>query len=457
MTAVATFRDEAAEPNDTVLGCERLSGERMHALMARLFPIPRSITGPGFRQTLDILEETTGPLERHRFATGERAFDWTIPDEWTIRGATLHGPDGRIVCDLADSTLHVVSYSEPVHQRLSLAELQPHLHSLPDRPDAIPYVTSYYRRDWGFCLPHRVREALPDGEYEVRIDSDLGPGRVEVGELVIPGTGTAGAPAREVLLSTYCCHPAMANNELSGPIVAAHLAEWLREHRPSPRHTYRFLFLPETIGSIAYLSRFGEGLHERLAAGYVITCAGDPGAFTYKRSRRGDSLADRVALHTLGHLGAPYSVVDFFPLGSDERQYCSPGFDLPVGSLMRTMYGTFPEYHTSDDDLDFVTADGLAGSLAAYTRLIDALEANVTWRSTSPFCEPQLGPRGLLSAIGGSAHRREQRTNDLLWILNLCDGSRDLLAVAERCDRPVWALAPLCAELAAQGLLVASA
>ena len=415
MTAVATFRDEAAEPNDTVLGCERLSGERMHALMARLFPIPRSITGPGFRQTLDILEETTGPLERHRFATGERAFDWTIPDEWTIRGATLHGPDGRIVCDLADSTLHVVSYSEPVHQRLSLAELQPHLHSLPDRPDAIPYVTSYYRRD------------------------------------------TAGAPAREVLLSTYCCHPAMANNELSGPIVAAHLAEWLREHHPSPRHTYRFLFLPETIGSIAYLSRFGEGLHERLAAGYVITCAGDPGAFTYKRSRRGDSLADRVALHTLGHLGAPYSVVDFFPLGSDERQYCSPGFDLPVGSLMRTMYGTFPEYHTSDDDLDFVTADGLAGSLAAYTRLIDALEANVTWRSTSPFCEPQLGPRGLLSAIGGSAHRREQRTNDLLWILNLCDGSRDLLAVAERCDRPVWALAPLCAELAAQGLLVASA
>jgi aminopeptidase-like protein len=247
----------------------------------------------------------------------------------------------------------------------------------------------------------------------------------------------------------------MANNELSGPIVAAHLSAWLRERHPAPRHTYRFLFLPETIGSIAYLSRFGEGLRERLAAGYVITCAGDPGAFTYKRSRQGGSLADRAALHALGHLGEPYSVVDFVPLGSDERQYCSPGFDLPVGSLMRTMYGTFPEYHTSDDDLDFVTADGLAGSLAAYGRLIDALEANVTWQSTSPFCEPQLGPRNLFPPLGGPNHRRDRHIEDMLWILNLCDGTSDLLAVAERCGRPVWELAPVCAELAAAGLLVA--
>lgn len=424
-------------------------GAELHALATRLFPIHRSITGPGFRQTLDALEAVAGPMERHRFASGEQVLDWTVPAEWTIREAWLKGPDGDTVCDIRDSTLHLVSYSEPVHARLTLAELEPHLHSLPAQPSAIPYVTSYYSRSWGFCLPHAQRELLPEGEYEVLIDADLAPGRVEIGEVVVPGTS-----GREVLLSTYCCHPALASNELSGPVVAAHLAAWLRAAHPSPRFTYRFLFLPETIGAIAYLSRFGERLRERLAAGWVVTCAGDPGAFTYKRSRRGDTLADRVALHALGHLGQPWSAVDFFPLGSDERQYCSPGFDLPVGSLMRTMYGTYPQYHTSLDDLEYVTPEGLGGSLDAYRRLVDALEAGAgAWRNLSPCGEPQLGRRGLLSNTGGTAHRREQRTQDLLWLLNLCDGTRDLLAVAERCGRPVWELAPLCAELAAHGLL----
>jgi aminopeptidase-like protein len=426
---------------------EAALGAELHALVERLFPIPRSLTGPGYRETLSILEEVSGPMERHRFATGEQVFDWEIPDEWTIRGAWIKGPNGQTVVDFGDSTLHVVGYSEPVRASLTLAELEPHLHSIPEQPDAIPYTTSYYHRTWGFCLPHRLRESLPDGTYEVCIDADLEPGHVDIGEVTIPGESD-----EEVLFSTYCCHPALANNELSGPVIAAHLAAWLRETHPAPHFTYRFLFLPETIGSIAYLSRFGARLRERLAAGYVITCAGDPGALTYKRSRRGDTLADRAAEHVLAHLGTPYSVVDFFPLGSDERQYCSPGFDLPVGSLMRTMYGTYAEYHTSLDDLSFVTADGLAGSLDAYRRLVETLEANTIWRRTSPCCEPQLGRRGLYPT-SSSQSQRDEHLRDLLWMLSLSDGTTDLIAIAERCGRPAWELSPVCAELAAHGLL----
>lgn len=424
-------------------------GARMHALMARLFPQMRSIAGPGFRAALDVLEETAGPMLRHDFATGERVFDWTVPDEWDVREAWIAGPDGRRVVDLADSTLHVVAHSEPVHLRLSRVELDAHLHSLPAAPDAIPYVTSCYSRGWGFCVTQRLRDALPEGEYEVRIDADLGPGRVVVGEVVVPGTGD-----REVLFSTYCCHPSLANNELSGPVVAAHLAEWLRARPQQPRHTYRFLFLPETIGSIAYLSRFGARLRERLDAGWVITCAGDPGPLTYKRSRRGDTLADRASLHALRHVGLSWGEVPFVPLGSDERQYCSPGFDLPVGSLMRSMYGTYPQYHTSLDDLAYVTPEGLGGTLAAYRRLVESVEANaVVWRNAAPFCEPQLGKRGLFPPPGGDHRKRDEAVADMLWVLSLCDGRTDLLDVAERCGRPVWELAPVCERLAAHGLL----
>jgi aminopeptidase-like protein len=421
-------------------------GAELHALVERLFPIPRSLTGPGYRETLAILEEVAGPMERHRFATGERVFDWEIPNEWTIRGAWIKGPDGRTVVDFRDSTLHVVSYSEPVRARLSRAELEPHLHSIPEQPDAIPYVTSYYRRTWGFCLPHRLREPLPDGEYEVCIDADLAPGHVEIGEVTIPGQSE-----EEVLFSTYCCHPSLANNELSGPVVAAHLAR-LVAARPARRYTYRFLFLPETIGSISYLSRFGDRLRRHLAAGWVVTCCGDPGDFTYKRSRRGDSLADRVAEHVLRFAGKPHRVVDFFPSGSDERQFCSPGFDLPVGSLMRSMYGTFPEYHTSLDDLDFVTPEALGETLELYELLVETFEANERLVTTLPFCEPQLGARGLYPTLGG-AKEREQSVDDMMWLLNLCDGEADLLAAAERAQRPLWALRPTADRLVGHGLL----
>jgi aminopeptidase-like protein len=422
-------------------------GRRMHDLAAELFPITRSLAGPGFRETLDILERTAGPLDRHRFATGERVFDWVIPREWSVRDAWIRAPDGRLVVSLADSNLHVVSHSAPVHASLALDDLQAHLHSLPDEPAAIPYRTSYYREDWGFCLSERVRRALRPGRYEVLIDAELTPGRVELGEVVIEGESDA-----EVLFSTYCCHPSMANNELSGPVLCAHLAALLRERPERPRLTYRFLFMPETIGAIAYLSRFGERLRQALVAGYVVTCVGDPGPFTYKRSRRGDSLADRVAEHVLQHSGAPNTVIDFAPSGSDERQYCSPGFDLPVGSLMRSMYCTYPEYHTSLDDLTLVTPAALAESLAMYVRLVDVLEVDETLQTTVPFCEPHLSSRALYPAIGGGL-AGQQRVHDTNWLLNLCDGSVDLLAVADRAGRPMWELGPLATTLREHGLL----
>ncbi len=421
-------------------------GGEMHALATELWPITRSLAGPGFRETLDRLEAVTGPMERHRFATGEEVFDWRVPREWHIRDAWIRDPAGELVCSLAEHNLHVVSYSVGVHERMDLETLQERLHSLPDQPDAIPYRTTYYEENWGFCLSEHRRAALVPGEYEVFIDADLVPGHVEVGEVVVPGTG-----AGEVLLSTYCCHPSMANNELSGPVVCAHLAQLLASG-PPPRHTYRFVFLPETIGAVAYLSRFGDRLRERLVAGWVVTCIGDPGAFTYKRSRRGDALPDRITEHVLRTSGAEHLIEPFLPWGSDERQYCSPGFDLPVGSLMRTMYHRFPEYHTSLDDLEFVTPEALGGSLAMYAAVLEALEANEVLEATLPHGEPQLSPRGLYPTTGGglSGQRKLQNT---LCVLNFCDGGVDLLAVAERTGRTVQELRAAAEPLLEAGLV----
>ncbi len=421
-------------------------GREMHALATELFPITRSLAGPGFRETLDRLEEVTGPMRRHRFATGEQVFDWRIPREWSVRDAWIRGPDGSTVCTLADNNLHVVSYSTPVRTRMGLDELQAHLHSLPDQPDAIPYRTSYYEESWGFCLTDTRRSALTDGEYEVCIDADLNDGELTLGEVVVEGTSEG-----EVLLSTYCCHPSMANNELSGPVLCAVLARLLAAGE-RPRHTYRFLFVPETIGAIAYLARFGDRLRAHLLAGWVVTCIGDPGAFTYKRSRQGGALCDRIAEHVLGTSGAPHSVEPFLPWGSDERQYCSPGFDLPVGSLMRTMYGRYPEYHTSLDDLDLVTADALGESLRMYHRMLAVLEANEVLTAALPHGEPQLSPRGLYPSTGGglSGMRRLQNT---LCVLNFCDGTTDLLAVAERTQRSVEELREAAEPLLKAGLI----
>lgn len=409
-------------------------GEQMHRLAERLWPITRSLAGPGFRDSLQMIEDAHGPIERHRFASGQKVLDWTVPVEWHIREAWVKGPDGQKVIDMADSNLHVVSYSEPVHAVLDLDDLQQHLWSLPDQPDAIPYRTSYYDRAWGFCLTDHQRRELVPGAYEVHIDSDLVPGDLELGEIIVPGQTD-----QEVLLSTYLCHPSMANNELSGPVVVAQLADLLRRRADPPRFTYRLLFLPETIGAISYLARFGQRLRERLVAGFVVTCIGDPGRFTYKFSRQGHTLADRVALHVLEHAGEPYELVDFYPPCSDERQYCSPGFDLPVGSLMRTPYFEFPEYHTSLDDLELVTPQALADSLRMYHRVLETLEAARTYRVTVAEGEPQLGSRGLYATTGG-AKVNEQAKRDMMFLLNYCDGSADLLAAADRVKRPVWEL-----------------
>ena len=424
-------------------------GEAMHDLATELFPITRSLTGPGYRQTLEILERVAGPMHRHRFASGERVLDWDVPKEWTIREAWIKAPDGTKVVDLADCNLHVVGYSVAVHRRLGLDELQRHLHSLPAQPQAIPYRTSYYDESWGFCLSDERRRALADGEYEVLIDADLEDGEIEVGEVVIEG-----ASQDEVLLWTYCCHPSMANNELSGPVVAAHLAALLRDREGPLRHTYRVVFAPETIGAIAYLSRFGARLSERLVAGYVLTCVGDPGQFTYKRSRRGDALADRVAEHVLRVSGVEHRVLDFVPVGSDERQFCSPGFDLPVGSLMRTMYGVYPEYHTSLDNLSLITSQALGESLSAYVRIVDALEANETLVGTVLHGEPQLGRRGLYPRTGGPSDALSAgRQRDMMFLLNFCDGSADLLAAAQASGRPLTELAETASMLRSHDLL----
>jgi len=376
--------------------------------------------------------------------TGTPVLDWTVPKEWNLRRAVLRGPGGEIVADTARRNLEVVGYSVPVRGRFPLAELRPRLHSLPDKPDLVPYRTSYWQESWGFCLPHRVLAALPDGEYEVEIDTTLADGHLTYGELLLPGASPA-----EILVSCHVCHPALANDNLSGLAVSAFLARELagRERRWS----WRFLWAPGTIGAIAWLAR-NEAVTARIRAGLVAANLGDPGAFHYKRSRRGDTEIDRAVEIALRDLGVPHALEEFVPFGYDERQYCSPGFDLPVGLLSRTSWGRFPEYHTSADDLDFIRPEALAGSLAVYRAVAGVLEGNRRFRNLSPKGEPQLGRRGLYRALGGDDRGRE-RELALLWVLNQSDGGPDLLAIARRSGLPFERLREAAAALAAAGLI----
>ena len=419
------------------------AGRRMHAFAARAFPIVRSITGDGMRQTLALIRERV-PLRIHEVPTGTPVLDWTVPPEWNLREAWIADSTGRRIVDLAASSLHVVGYSTPVRARMSLAELRPHLHSLPSQPSLVPYRTAYYEPAWGFCLAHQQLEGLKDGEYEVCIDSTLAPGSLTYGELVIPGE-----LEDEVLLSCHSCHPALANDNLSGMAVAALLAESLAGRKL--RYSYRFLFIPGTIGSITWLARNPDAVG-RIRHGLVLTCVGDPGDSTYKRSRRGDAEIDRVAVHVLSHAGSGYAVQDFFPYGYDERQYCSPGYDLAVGCLMRSPHGRFPEYHTSADNLDFITPAALGDSFVKLVRILRILEENRTYRSCHPYGEPQLGRRGLYKAVGGQPDTPDRQMS-MLWALNLADGRHSLLDMAERAALP-FALMQETAELLVQhGLL----
>jgi aminopeptidase-like protein len=419
-------------------------GREMHALVAELYPVCRSITGDGLRATLRRLQRVA-PLEIREVGTGTRVLDWTIPREWNVRDAWVADASGRRVIDFRASNLHLVNYSVPVRVRLPLSELRPRLHALPDHPDWIPYRTTYYKEDWGFCLSQHALDALPEGEYEAVVDSTLEDGSLSYGELLLPGR-----EAGEVLLSAHACHPSLANDNLSGLALAATLARLLAG--VERRWSYRFLFVPGTIGSIAWLAA-NRDAGERVRHGLVVACVGDAGPLHYKRSRRGNAEIDRAAEHVVSRATPSGSVRDFSPYGYDERQYGSPGFDLPVGSLTRTPHGQYPEYHTSADDPAFVRAESLADSLAAYLGVIAILEGNARYRNTQPYGEPQLGRRGLYGAMGGYADPGRLQMA-MLWILNQSDGGPTLLEIAERSNQPFEVIREAADALVESGLLV---
>lgn len=419
-------------------------GAEMMTLAERLFPICRSLTGDGVRQSLDILRGLI-PLTIHEVASGTQAFDWTVPDEWNVRDAFILDPHGRRIVDFKASNLHLMSYSTPFEGELSLQELNQHLHSLPERPNAVPYVTSYYRRRWGFCLSHRQRQALKEGRYYVKVDTTLQPGSLTFADLVIPGE-----TEQEILLSSYLCHPSMANNELSGPLVATFVVRELLARKRRGRFSYRLVLAPETIGTIVYLSRHLEWLQKHVRGGYVLTCVGDRGEFSYLQTRRADQLVDRLTPHVMRHSTNGFREYSWLERGSDERQYNWPGVDLAIGALMRTKFGTYPEYHASDDDLSILSAETLEQSVQMTLRCLDAFVDNRTYRCTTR-CEPQLGRRGLYPTLSTRASGLDARF--LLDLLAFSDGTEDLLAIADRLNRPLWDLVPLVRQLEAAGLL----
>lgn len=422
-------------------------GARLHDLATRLFPFPRSLTGDGVRQTLAVLGECL-PLQMTEVPTGTPVLDWTVPREWIVREAHVTDPDGRRVVDWRDGPLHLVGHSAPYQGRLSREELLPHLHSLPDRPGLTPYRTSYYVDTWGFCLPHEQVAALPPGDYDVLVDTSLIQGSLTYAEVVV-----AGAHADEVLLTAHTCHPAQANDNLSGIAIAAQLASTLLAG-PLPRWTYRFLFAPGTLGAISWLDRHRHDVVPRVRAGLVLTGLGDDSIPSYKRSRRGNALIDRVAEHVLRDVPGGFRSLPFTPYGYDERQFCSPGFDLPVGRLGRGVHGEYSEYHTDADDLAFVTAERLGDSYQQLIRIIDVLERDRVLVNQAPHGEPQLGRRGLYRDTGATPLDRRSMEMALLWVLNMSDGTRSLLDVAERAELPFSTIAEAADRLEVAGLLV---
>lgn len=397
------------------------TGEQMRSLMVELYPICRSITGSGVRQTLDIIKKHI-PIAIHQVPTHTKVFDWEVPKEWNINEAYIKNSKGEKIVDFADSNLHVVNYSVPINQSVTLEALKEHLYTLPDHPDWIPYRTSYYKEDWGFCLTHNQFRRLTDDVYDVYIDSSLKEGYLTYAEYYI-----AGDIPDEVLISTRICHPSMCNDNLSGICVATYLAKELR--RKKLRHSYRFLFIPGTIGAITWLSR-NESKVTRIKHGLVISLLGDAGGFTYKKSRQGDAEIDQVVEAVLKAKSNNYKVLKFTPYGDDERQFCSPGFNLPVGSLMRTPFGDYPEYHTSADDLEFVTSTTLETSLQMLRSIISMIERNKKYININPKCEVQLGKRGLYNSVGGDWSGRDLQLA-FLWVLNFSDGKHSLLDISQ--------------------------
>jgi aminopeptidase-like protein len=413
------------------------AGREMYSLIADLYPICRSITGDGFRQTLKILQRYI-PLQIREVPSGTKVFDWEVPREWNIRDAYVKNSKGEKIIDFTKSNLHVLNYSVPVQKVISLEELKEHLFTLPDHPEWVPYKTCYYRENWGFCLSHNQFMKLEDGEYEVSIDSTLENGFLSYGELYLRG-----GEEDEILISCHACHPSLCNDNLSGVSLGVLLAKRIKAL--SHRYSYRFVFIPGTIGAITWLAR-NEEKSTKIKHGLVLTGVGDNGNVTYKKTRRGDAKIDQAAEHVLKHSGDAYEIMDFSPYGYDERQYCSPGFNLPVGCVSRTPYGKYPEYHTSADDLNFVLTGCLGDSFRKVLSILEVLEGNCTYLNVKPKCEPQLGRRGLYNSIGVNEMA-------MLWVLNLSDGKMTLLDIAERSGLPFETIYKVGSTLCEHGLL----
>lgn len=418
-------------------------GGQIHALASDIFPICRSITGDGVRATLKRLKEHVD-IEVHEVPSGTQAFDWTVPREWNIEDAYIKNSSGEKIVDFARSNLHVMNYSVPVNARLSLAELKEHLYSLPEQPDLIPYRTSYYTENWGFCVPHTLLEELQEDTYEVVIRSRLEDGFLTYGEYL-----HRGETEDEVLLSAHICHPSLANDNCSGLALLTLLAASLKDLKT--RYSYRFIFAPASIGTLTWLSRNEDSVH-RIKHGLVVSCLGDGGGPTYKKSRHTNAEIDRAMAHVLRHSSLPANILEFSPYGYDERQYCSPGFNLPVGLLQRSKFGTFPEYHTSADNPTFIKPQHLEESYRIIAQLIEVLEGNLSFQNTSPKGEPNLGKRGLYDSIGGTKSVA-QSVMKILWVLNLSDGGHSLLDIAERADLPFQDVSAVAAVLRKHGLL----
>jgi len=420
-------------------------GKRMYALATELFPLPRSITGEGTRQTLKIIKREVPELQLHEVPSGEKVLDWTIPLEWNIYEAYIISPDGERIVDFENNNLHVVGYSAPIDSVISLDELKKHLHTLPSQPEAIPYVVSYYKKTWGFCITHNQLQTLKNGDYYVKIKSTLETGSLTYGELVLKGKSD-----EEVFLSTYVCHPSMANNELSGPVVTTELIKFLKSLKDR-RYTYRIIFIPETIGSITYLNQHIEHLKKFVIAGFNMTCLGDNRVFSYMPSRRGDTLSDRVARHVLRYLHPEYIAYSFLNRGSDERQYCHPRVDLPFVSIMRSKYNDYPEYHTSLDNLDLISPEGLYGGFNVNKVCLECIENNKTLLNTI-IGEPHLSPRGLYPTLG--AREKEINVTTMMNLIAYADGKKDLLSIAEEIGKPIWELTSIVNTLLNEKILV---
>ena len=420
-------------------------GYEIHEFAKELWPINRSITGEGVRETLRRIYNHLPTLEIKSVASGTKVFDWTVPKEWSVEEAYIITPSGEKICDFSKNNLHLVGYSIPFEGEISFDELKKNLYTLPDQPNAIPYITSYYKERWGFCLSQEQFDTLENGNYKVVIKSTLFDGELNYGELLIKGKSD-----KEIFLSTYICHPSMANNELSGPTVVTFLAKWLQEINKTD-FSYRIIFIPETIGSITYLSKNYKDMRNKIFAGFNVSCVGDDRAYSYLPSRNGKTISDMIAKHVLKWIDPNFIKYSWFDRGSDERQYCAPGIDLPIASILRTKYGRYPEYHTSLDNLEnVVTPKGLEGGYWAIRKAIEAIERNKKYKVTV-LCEPQMGNRGLYPTLSTKGTNKEVHL--MMNFISFCDGQTSLLEIAENLNLPIWELYELVDKLESHSLI----